>query len=133
MSTNKASLKRHAAFRDTVVTLLKAHGAAVLQDDESTIKLSINVRWVGPVEFTMFKNDYGHRPKDELYNLYVRLAYDRTVDDESVFKRGIATINEVSRLDKMSDNGKWNIHFTKAEDAIEQLEDRLDLFERLSL
>ena len=126
---NKASLKRHADFRAAVVTLLKAHGAAVLQDDESTIKLSINVRLVGPVEFTMFKNDYGHRPKDELYNLYVRLAYN----DDDTFMRGITIINSMAGRDTMSANGKWNIHFTKAEDAIALLEDRLDLFERLSL
>lgn len=130
---NKTSLKRHSHFRDAVVALLKAHGAAVIQDDEDIIKLSINVRYVGAIEFTMFKGDGGERPKDELYSLYVRLAYDHTVDDKDLFKRGIAIINEVAGRDTMSANGKWNIHFSKAEDAIALLEDRLDLFERLSL
>lgn len=132
---NKASLKRHADFRAKVVTLLKAHGAAVRQDDASSVKLSIHVRFVGPIEFTMFKGDGGNRPKNELYSLFVRLDYPSLYDPNrrEIFQRGIANLNKMTGRDTMSDNGKWNIHFSKAEDVIEQLEDRLDLFERLSL
>ena len=131
---NKASLKRHADFRAKVVTLLKAHGAAVIHDDASSVILAINVRFVGEIQFTLFKGDGGNRPKNELYSLFVRLEYAfHNPNRKEIFQNGIANLNKMTGRDTMSDNGKWNIHFSKAEDVIEQLEDRLDLFERLSL
>lgn len=119
---SKASQARHAAFRKEVSDILVSHGATLIRDGEADIKFSLDTKRIGPLEFTMFKHDYDHRPKDELYSIYARLPF---LCSKQQVTEAASKVSEAF-MDKMNPfSGKWNIHWHSTEDALNTLSDRL--------
>lgn len=121
---SKASIKRHADFRKKAAKEILSAGGRIIKDDEYNLVIDLDTKRIGLVTFTMFKYDYDHRPKDELYSVYARTPLTLTKDEltaiatkvNSVFQEcGEGTMNPFS--------GKWNIHGKNVEGVLSELRD----------
>lgn len=122
---NKAAMKRHEALRKQVSVRLLSLGGTIIQDDKDTLKISVDTKRIGPLEFTMFKRDGedARRGDDGIYSVFCILPTKKQVDEFAplvnlVFGQGIIHV-----MNPFS--GKWNIHFCSAEDVLNELDERL--------
>ncbi len=123
---SKASIKRHADFRKKVSEAILFVGGRIVKDDESNLVIELDTKRIGLVTFTMSKYDYDHRPKDELYTVYARTAFDLTKEEMTAIATKVN--DKFGRIPVESMNpfsGKWNIHYSTANDALYVLSDRL--------
>jgi hypothetical protein len=123
---SKASIKRHADFRKKAAKEILSAGGRIIKDDEYNLVIDLDTKRIGLVTFTMFKYDYDHRPKDELYSVYARTPLDITKDEMTAIATKVNNKYGGAPLHSMNPfSGKWNIHYSTANDALYVLSDRL--------
>jgi len=118
-------MKRHAAFRKEVTQRLLSLNGKVLLDDDNTLQIMVDTKRIGPLTFTMFKHDgeNNRRGDDGVYSLFCQLPTKKQVEQFAplvnlVFGQGVHHV-----MNPFS--GKWNIHWLNANDALNELDERL--------
>lgn len=123
---SKASIKRHADFRKKAAKEILAAGGRIIKDDEYNLVIDLDTKRIGLVTFTMFKGDYNDRPNDELYTIYARASFDLTKDEMTATATKVNDRFGGPPFHSMNPfSGKWNIHYSTANDALYVLSDRL--------
>lgn len=93
---------------------LESHGAT-LKEEEWQVEYTLDTKLAGVFTFSMLKRD--EKEASDLFSIYIRVRLGLTWDEVHAIGAKITTGHF---------NGKWNIHSSSSENALDLLKYRLD-------